>query len=291
MALNSEKYYVESENYKNNHNLTIGVGADIHFHEGFTKGVFESLVNYFTELKPDVMVIPGDIIENIQFMDITEEREYFESILKRLSSVSPVIMTPGNHEITTYYNNKKLIYNEKCVEYFYDLSNRIESFYFLNNDTVSLNGCRFIGFSPSMESYLNYSKTDYSADLIMHRDFENSGIKVFRKDYNILLSHIVPNMIYNMKYIDLVISGHWHNGYMKGNSINNKLGFIFTPLYGLNNRIIIRGQVPYGRGYSIISKGYRKWTDNNPLFNFADKFVSNNVEVIQISNPSLKLKR
>lgn len=82
--------------------------ADIHIrtlerHKEY-KGVFENLVNYLKdrpEIEDSVFVLCGDIFHNRDRL-ISETIILFNNFIENLTSVLPVIMIPGNHDIFSH---------------------------------------------------------------------------------------------------------------------------------------------------------------------------------------------
>ena len=66
------------------------------------------MVKYVRETNQDFVLMPGDQIETINFIDSIKEREFFESIIKSMAEVTLVIIIPGNLEIGDFQPNKFL---------------------------------------------------------------------------------------------------------------------------------------------------------------------------------------
>lgn len=258
-------------------------------------------VAHAREVRPTFIVMPGDIFETISFIDIPSEKEFFETFIKDLAEVAPVIMIPGNHEIgnfdTDKYTSRDYSANTKALSYLESL-NKIKNVYFLNNEQTLINGVMFLGFNPRLATYLK--NADPTTDDMFVEDYIKSGLRMAEADYNILLTHSslplnqerVFNSVEDFKSLtDLVVSGHWHDGYLpkKLDKFLGKtnVGLFFTPLVAPVPGIVCRGVHDFGRGYMFISQGYRKWTADIGIFNAFEKITANDVERLIITNPEI----
>ena len=77
----SETHEIASPYFLGDVSSKILVASDIHYHLHVSKKSFLSLVQYCREIKPDFVVMPGDLIETIDFIDNYKEREFFEGII------------------------------------------------------------------------------------------------------------------------------------------------------------------------------------------------------------------
>jgi len=293
-------YQITTPYFKNDLPEKIMVASDIHYQTRVSRDIFRMLVKYAQEIKPDIIVIPGDIIETIDFIDSSENKEFFESIIKQLSEIAPVVIIPGNHEIKNFskenFKNRLDIDNTinlKALRYF-DSLNKFKNVYFLNNEQITLKGATFLGFSPRLSSYQKMNDKKVEEEFI--EDYIKSGLKMAEEAYNVLLTHsplqISSNGVFNSitdfkELTDLVITGHFHDGYLPKMLdkmlINTNAGLFFTPLVAPFPGILCRGVHDFGRGYLFISQGFRKWTADIGLFNAFEKITANDVESIIIS--------
>lgn len=302
---NMDKFYSETElinsyYYKSDKETSIVVASDIHYHPHVDKELYKLLVKYVRETKPDFILMPGDQIETINFIDVAEERIFFENMIRAIAEVAPVIIVPGNHEIGNFkgdnFFSRDYDFNVKAIKYFESL-NRIKNVYFLNNEQTKIKDIMFLGFNPRLATYLK--KNDEKTNNMFIEDYLKSGLKMVETDYNILLAHnpilfgndSVVNAVDDFKITDLVVAGHLHDGYMP-KSLDKYLGktnagLFFTPRVAPYPGIWCRGVHDFGRGYIFISQGFRKWTADLALFNSFEKFSANDVEKLIISNPEL----
>ena len=67
------------------------------------------------------------------------------------------------------------------------------------------------------------------------------------------------------------------------------MGLFFTPLIKPVPGIVCRGVHDFGRGYLLVTQGFRKWTADVKIFNAFEKITANDVEKLIIKNSSKKL--
>lgn len=294
-----EKYIVSSDYYYMD-DKKMAIFSDIHYHPHVDKELYKLLILYARRTDPDYIIMPGDQIETNGFIDNEKEKMFFEFFIKSLAEICPVIMIPGNHEIhnlevRTYFrkNSKE---NMKAINYFESL-NRINNVYFLNNVQVNLDGINFLGFSPSIDTYLKKNKD--AIDKFME-EYSNVGFSVNGNEYNVLLTHNSLPLTVNDAYkcvhdfdnTDLVISGHWHDGYlpkfMDKRFKDTKQGLFLYPIMSPHCGITCRGMHDFERGFLFVSQGVRTWNADILLFNLFEKICANDVEQITLTR---KLKK
>ena len=99
---------VENKFYATNYDLTtpyfksdfpakVLVASDVHYQTSVTRDLFTLLVRYARETNPDFIVMSGDQVETIDFIDNSEDKKFFERIIRELSEVAPLLIIPGNN--------------------------------------------------------------------------------------------------------------------------------------------------------------------------------------------------
>lgn len=187
-------------NIDNKLNKNIVLISDIHYEDKKDIKVLNNLLDNIKKLKPDYICIPGDITDK---SFIKDEKEYI-NWFKKLSKISKVIISLGNHEF--YIKKYRKIYglNKKLLK---KISN-IENIYLLDNENIVIDKINFIGLTIPMEYYRE----------IKHNDFYKclNNLKTNKKYYNILLCHSPMNIcdkeILKNRNIDLILCGHMHGG-------------------------------------------------------------------------------
>lgn len=187
-------------NINNKLNKNIVLISDLHYKDKKDIKVLNSLLEIIKKLKPDYICMPGDITHKTFIKD---EKEYI-NWFKKLSKISKVIISLGNHEF--YIKKYRKIYglNKQLLE---KISN-IENIYLLDNENIIIDNINFIGLTISMEYYKK----------IKHKEFYKclNDLKTNKKYFNILLCHSPINIcnkeILKNINIDLILCGHMHGG-------------------------------------------------------------------------------
>ena len=205
---------MEEKTYKiGDKNIKICLITDLHFSNDYDLSILKKIEDNVYEHKPDFICLSGDIIDSANMIH-SENINYLKEFIIRLSKISQIIITLGNHEITiktTSRKNKKADIDE-VIDWFMEL-NKLENVYFLNNKNLVRGDICFIGFNPDYEYYSKEESKSFVKEL-------DGKIKMNKKYYNILLCHS-PINIFNpitlkyskeIKKSNLVLSGHMHNG-------------------------------------------------------------------------------
>lgn len=201
--------------------VKIALVSDIHLGDIIDKPRLNKMINNINSLKPDVILIAGDLIDSD--LDIVINKNLL-LCLKNLKSTYGTYLSLGNHD---YYTHKydKLVnilnkYNVKTLRNESILINN--SFYIIGRDNKSFN--------------------------------ENISLNNITKNINtskvtIVMDH-TPNRIYESinNNIDLQVSGHTHNGQIfPGNILTNLI-------YKDGN-----GYIKFKNTNVIVSSGYGTW--------------------------------
>ena len=182
----------------------------------------------------DYIIISGDVIDSPKYLIKEEFIKELTSSLKEFIENKTTYIVLGNHDITGF-NPKE--------EYSYTILNMIDNVKCLNNeDIININNISIIGFCPN----INYYKKRYNKKNEFLKQFKEFKLdKINKNKYNILITHDPSSILEissnNSEYIndiDLVISGHMHNGLAprKLHNIMNHRGLVgpyytFFPKY------------------------------------------------------------
>ena len=182
-------------NIKSDLNKKIVLISDIHYSSKKDIKNLNLVLDRIKNINPDYICIPGDIINKSEIKDSS----LFINWLKKLSKVSKVIVSIGNHEF--YITKRKFGLNK---DFFRKIS-YIDNLYLLDNKNVIIDNINFIGLTVPIECY---NKENFYKCI--------SNIKTNDKYYNILLCHS-PEYICNEEVlkelnIDLIVCGHMHGG-------------------------------------------------------------------------------
>ena len=195
------EYPIINEKIPNNFNgFKIVHFTDLHYGTTYHKKELTNLINEINELKPDLVVFTGDLLDQRTPISKEEENDLIEGLNKIESTIGNYIIS-GNHDINPSYKEITNNINFKLLD------NTNELIYYKENSPILLVGLSdYLNFKMDIDSAFNYDK-------------ENNY-------YTILLTH-EPDVIdrLNDQKIDLVLSGHSHNGQVRLPFI----GKIYTP--------------------------------------------------------------
>ena len=231
------------------HGLKIVHLSDIHYGSTILEKQLENIVNKVNELKPDIVVLTGDLID--------ERLEYNQDeIINQLKKIEAKL---GKYAISGNHDKPIDDYNHIISESgFKSLDDTYELIYNNSNQPIIISG-----ISTNYENSSNMGiKTEQFDKYI-----SNLSADDIKPIYSILLIH-EPDFIDNLDLnnYDLVLSGHSHGGQVRLPLI----GKIFTPYgsekyydeyYKINNTDLY---ISSGLGTSKIK--FRLF--NKPSFNF-----------------------
>lgn len=203
-GLKVKEYNIKNSNITDEfYGLKIVQISDIHYGYHFNKDRLEKVVKKINELKPDIVVLTGDLVNSK--ISTEQENELKEELSKIEVSIGKYAIK-GNHD-----------YNFKNWEYVMEISG------FINlNDTYTIihgtnSNIMISGISTNLygEDKIN-DKLDSSKKYL-----ENNNV-----NYKILLIHEPDYMdeINDISY-NLILAGHSHNGQIRLPFI----GAIYTP--------------------------------------------------------------
>lgn len=210
--------------------------ADIHYYPKYRLKTFRDLLDKIKILKPDYICITGDIIDYNEILN-EANMNYLYNFIMYLGLISKVIISLGNHDLETKYGSFKY-----PIEMINEIK-KIPNVYLLDNETITFNNITFIGYTETF----NIDREKGCEDIVINE--VNNLLNNITDNYNILLSHNplylnkeeVYNKIDNFNKINLILSGHTHNGMLPNFIKTNTL--LITPMK--------RWFKKYGRGHFI----------------------------------------
>ena len=249
-GLVTKEYKITSGNIQDNfHGFKIVHISDIHYGRTTDKKDLEKIVNEINLLKPDIVVLTGDLIDKDTELNETLKSEIIES----LNSISVTVgkyAISGNHD--TNFSEWESIINDSG---FKNIGDNYELIYSDGYTPILLAG---------LSSNLN-NQTDITErynKILTYATEEN-----IRDLYKILLIH-EPDYINNIDYsnFNLILAGHSHNGQVRlpfigGIVLPNGAKKYYKEYYKLNNTDLY---ISSGIGTSQIS--FRLF--NRPSINF-----------------------
>lgn len=198
--LSVEEYKIENNRIpKNFDGIKIVHFSDVHYGTVVDLKYLKKIVNLINKQKPDLVFFTGDFIDR-HVKITTEESEEIKKILNTIESTLGNYAVSGNHDIKNISDFKNIMDGSFTM-----LNNEEKLLYYKDNTPISL-----VGLTDMSETEVNYD--------------------VFKEEsnyYRIVLAH-EPDEILNIKQynIDLMLSGHSHNGQVRVPFI----GAVYTPI-------------------------------------------------------------
>lgn len=281
----------ELTNNKINKKTRIILMSDIHISNIFNTKKLDKILKEIEKLKPNYVCIPGDLIDGTNVLNNKDNKLITINFLKRLGILSKVIISLGNHDVLKLIKQKNKKWEDERNQSFLNEIKKIKNIYLLDDSIYTEKNISFIGVTLS---YKYYKESDEDEKLFIN-ELNSKILKLDTNKYNVLLCHSPVNILKKetlekvnlLKNIDLILSGHMHNGMVhpimekiwKGNN------GIITPnkkLYpkAKNTRGIIKKE----EKTLIISGGISKLSFSSPkILHFFDEFYPMNMEIIDIN--------
>ena len=250
--------------------------ADIHFEESFNIKRLNKILLNIELNKPDYVCIVGDIIDYVE-ASFNEHIEYLYDFIKKIAKTSKVIISLGNHDITTFKDSYLYPY------LFLENIKHIKNVVILDNNTFVDKNIRFIGYTQSYDTLRN----DYIYDDIIIEEI-NKLTKDLDNKYNIILSHnplyITKKSLFdklnNKDKIDLILSGHTHNGMLPNFIKTNNLLISPNKKFFYKNG---RGYLKLGKCKVIITGGITKLSRKAKILRYFNFLYQMNIDYINVS--------
>lgn len=199
-GLNVKEYKISNELIGDNfYGFKIIHISDIHYGRTVNKKELEKLVNEVNLLKPDIVVLTGDLIDKDTEMNETISKE-ISDLLSMIKVTVGAYAIDGNHD--KYFSEWKNIIENSG---FKNINNTYELIY---NDGYT--PILLAGISSNNEDNLKIEEKYTSIEEYIKSD-EN-----LKNVYKILLMH-EPDFIDNINYshFNLILAGHTHNGQIR----------------------------------------------------------------------------
>ena len=285
-----KKYQLK--NKKINKKTRIILMSDIHISDIFNIKKLDIILKKLKKLNPDYICIPGDLIDGTNILKNPHNKSITLNFLKELGKISKVILSLGNHDVFKLIRQKNKKWEDEKNELFFDEIKKIKNVYLLDDATYTEKNITFTGVTLS---YKYYKETDENEELFI-KELNSKMLETNNNKYNILLCHSPVNILKKeslekvqlLKNIDLILSGHMHNGMVhplmeiiwRGNN------GIITPNKKLYPKAkYTRGLIEKNKKVLIISGGISKLSFSSPrILHFFDKIYPMNIEIIDINN-------
>ena len=215
--------------------INIKYFGDVHVNEFFDEKKLYRIEDVVNDDKTNYICFTGDLINSTNFIrENVSKRKKIISFLERLSRISPVIFTLGNHDIFMENNGWQ---NDWYEEFWKDVSaidgiNMLKYIFKYEDENIYITD-----IDPGFSYYENNTGHEDKEELI-------KALKIKKRFYqylntnrlNILLSHSPvfmtdKDILDIINEFDVILSGHMHNGLVPpiiDQIIKNNRGFI-TP--------------------------------------------------------------
>lgn len=186
------EYKVTSTNLPDSfHGFKIVQFTDLHYLTTIKEKELNNLVNKINELKPDIVVFTGDLIDR----DTTyteEDLNILVTYLNKIKATTGLYAIKGNHDYSNDYFEK--VINQTNFEI---LNNKYELIYYKGNIPIIITGTGSI--------------IENDCDIDKAFSYEEEGL------YTISLIHEpdITDNILSKYHTDLILAGHSHNGQIR----------------------------------------------------------------------------
>ena len=232
MLFVNEKKIVSSTIETNFNGLKIVHFSDLHFGSTVHEKQLVKYIKKINELKPDIVVFTGDLIEAKH--EITaKEKELLIDNLKNIEAKYGKYAILGNHDYENEHFNK-IIYDSDFIL----LNNSYDVIYSYNNEAIGIYGIDDLTYgSPNMEKYREkeFADTKYKVILVHEPDYIDKFIDNYKSD--------------------LILAGHSHNQqvripYVKGFWLPKGSKNYYEPYYNINDTPVY---ISNGLGTSLLN--------------------------------------
>lgn len=278
MLFSEKRYHVSDPNIKKDY-VYCNI-SDIHSNYK----ALRILTNRLLEIKPDFIVMAGDIIDSIN----NHNNKKLAIEIKNLAKYFKIFICYGNHDTMKIYKKRP----KDNIDFFNELMNTKNIHIITNNEKVNYSNDIIIkGFNLDNEIW--YIKNKESKSMykdLFFRDYQNDD------KFTILLSHSPypfenKNNVLDEDYVKsihhLVInSGHNHAGFVP---ISLQKFFKRRGIFGPHRKVNVINAYGYNSSNDmslIISDGITKWSDCNGRFigKLVNKVLYASFDIIKLSN-------
>ncbi len=252
--------------------------TDLHYQEPKDLEKYHFITEEIKKEKPDFLVIGGDLLDEA----IVEEEHLIIDKIKEWASITTTLICIGNHDLVLH--KKQTIYHRN--ESFWEKLKETPNVFVLDNEFYETEDLRFIGLTLPHSYYYHYKENPNYLMRYLNRNQKT----IYPNDkLNILLSHSALGFInqnektpiYMLENIDIILSGHTHNGLVpqKLEKIMKNRGFV-SPFKDLFPKKI-RGAFDQNNIHFIMSGGVTKLSKKSGLSMF-DQFWNHELTKIII---------
>ncbi|MDR0291097.1 MAG: metallophosphoesterase [Treponema sp.] len=230
-TISTQEYTVETVSLSAGSVVRIVLVSDLH---STIHGKAQStLINKIKQQNPDIIVLSGDIFDDVVPMDGTQ------LLLAGISGIAPIYYVTGNHE---YWSHRVQEFRDELESYGVKiLSDEYVRIELYDNEII------MAGIEDPDKKW--YETPDYNQNRIMEDRFRELDEETA---YKILVAHRPEKIEYYQKFsFDLILSGHTHGGQVR-------IPLIINGLYAPNQGLFPKyggGIYRHDNSVHIISRG------------------------------------
>ncbi|MBQ8681401.1 MAG: metallophosphoesterase [Bacilli bacterium] len=233
----------------------------------------------------DYMLMPGDLVNDSNYLMDDEFRETFVGQMKGLTNGKYCFVSEGNHDVMTLEQSKWVEGRHKLLlETLKEVPNIVvlDSLEGVNlNDIDGKSNIHIKGLSLPYEFYNGLREKDMYFLEYFSRFLKKDDAHFSENSYNILLLHAIKNYLRLTKKsslgllgnTNLVLGGHYHNGLLPSDmayKVPGRFGFLSPQMEMFPNNV--RGMATVNET-NFISMGPVNYRVETPLIN--EKFGTN----------------
>lgn len=186
--------------------------SDIHYSGLKDSSRLEKLYNIIKNYKTNYICITGDLIDSNNVVESDINSKYLIEWIKKLSKLSVILISLGNHDIFLRNKHKLVKYYNKN---FWNRIRSINNVYVLDNEAYSDKNIYVYGFTLSYEYYYKYKKE--SVKLLLDEINKNRVNEINENKLKICMMHSPlrlseKSVKEKFNCYDLILTGHMHNG-------------------------------------------------------------------------------
>lgn len=286
------KHTIYNEDAKED--IRIAAISDIHYSHLVTPQVLVNIFFKLLSLNPDYIAIIGDLLDSIDVLQDEELENILLDFISELSVIAPVIISLGNHDISTKKDGKWIFgWNGSFWGKLAAMPNvtRVDNTIY-QDDKILISG-----YTQPFDFYFE-DKREYIPVMINSLESEKEGLLNITISLPRICMIHSPYQLTNpviakyFKNYDVLLSGHMHEGMMPpilDDVISTNHGLIAPSKFFLPKNA--RGTIQTENGqYLIISGGITKIAEENPkILHPANHFYPMSIEDITLTSDKDKM--
>ena len=271
--------------------IKIAAISDIHYSQLVTPGVLVSIFFKLYYLKPDYVVIVGNLLDSIDVLQDSELEVIVLDFISELSVIAPVIISLGNHDISTKKDGKWVFGWQGS---FWRKIAAMPNVTIVDNTVYQDDKIFISGYTQPFDFYFD-DKKEYIPVMVSSLESEKENLlnptvslpRICMIHSTYQLTNPVISKYF--KDYDILISGHMHEGMVPpilDDVIHSNYGLIAPSKFLFPKNV--RGTVRTDNGqYLIISGGITKIAEENQkMLHPANNVYPMSIEDITLtSNP------